>query len=253
MCDDGLVVDLSRMKGLRIDPVARAAQVEPGLTWGELNHDLQAFGLGATGGYISVTGVPGLTLGGGFGWLVRKHGLALDNLLSLDVVTADGRLVTASATENENLFWGMRGAGANFGVVTNFGFQVHPVGSVLAGPLIHPFARAKEVLRMFREYAVNAPAELTWGALLLTVPDSPLFPAPLHGVPVVVVAICYAGSIAEGEAYLRPIREFGPPLADLVQPMPYSVMQRSADFAWPPGYRNYWKSNFPARPERRRD
>jgi FAD/FMN-containing dehydrogenase len=242
LCDDGVVIDLSRLKGLRIDPVARTARAEPGLTWGELNHDLQAFGLGATGGYISITGIPGLTLGGGLGWLVRKHGLALDNLLSLDVVTADGHLVTASAAEHGNLFWGMRGAGANFGVATSFEFRVHPVGTVLAGPIIYPLAEASALLRTFRQHVETAPEELTWGVLFLTIPASPEFPPPLHDAPVAVLAICYAGSIAEGEAFLRPIRETGRPLADLVQPTPYALVQKSADFAWPPGYRNYWKS-----------
>jgi FAD/FMN-containing dehydrogenase len=244
ICDDGLVIDLSRMKGLRIDPGARTARVEPGVDWGELNHDLQAFGLGATGGYISITGVPGLTLGGGLGWLVRKYGLALDNLLSVDVVTAEGRLVTASASENEDLFWAMRGAGANFGVATSFEFRVHPVGTVLAGPVIHPAARAPEVLRLFRAHVADVPDELTWGVLLFTIPDAPAFPPALRGVPVAVLAICWAGPVAAGEALLRPIREFGPPLADLVEVMPFGVAQVSADFIWPPGHRAYWKSAY---------
>ena len=244
LCDDGMVVDLSRMKGLRIDPAQRTARVEPGLTWGELNHDLQAFGLGATGGYISVTGVPGLTLGGGLGWLVRKHGLAMDNLLSVDVVTADGRFLTASLTENADLFWRMRGAGANFGIATSFEFRVHPVGTVLAGPIIHPLNRGRDVLRLFREYVPRAPDELTSGIIFFTVPESPAFPPALHRAPVVVPAICWAGPLAAGEAFLAPIRSFGPPIADLVQPMPYSAAQVAADFLAPPGLRNYWKSSF---------
>src|SRR5262249_18603015 len=140
VCDGGIVVDLSRMKGIRVDPSARRVRAEPGVTWGELNHDLQPFGLAATGGFVSTTGISGLTLGGGLGWLVRKHGLALDNLLSADVVTADGRLVTVSPAENEDLFWGIRGGGGNFGIVTSFEFQVHPVGEVLGGLVLHPFS-----------------------------------------------------------------------------------------------------------------
>jgi len=244
VCDGGIVIDLSMMKGLRIDPDAQIARVGPGVTWGELNHDLQAFGLGASGGYVSITGVSGLTLGGGFGWLVRKHGLALDNLRSVDVVTAENGLVEASPTKNEDLFWGMRGAGANFGVVTDFEFQVHQVGTVLAGALIYPIARAPEVLRMFREHVADAPEELTWGALLFTIPEGPMFPPQIHGAPVIVLAVCYAGSLAEGEKFLRSLRQTVPPLADTVQPMEYSAAQTSADFIWPPGNRQYWKSSF---------
>src|SRR5215211_564907 len=153
VCDGGIALDLSRMKGVRIDPARRTVRAEAGLTWGELNHDLQAFGLGATGGYISITGIPGLTLGGGFGWLVRKHGLALDNLLAVDIVTADGHLRTAGPAEHPDLFWGVRGAGADFGAVVSFEFRVHPVGTVLAGLVIYPVAKALEVLRFYREYA----------------------------------------------------------------------------------------------------
>ncbi len=244
VCDGGVMIDLSQMKGARVDLETRTVRAEPGLTWGELNHDLQVFGLGATGGYVSITGIAGLTLGGGFGWLVRKYGLALDNLISVDIVTADGRLLKASRKQNADLFWGLCGGGGNFGVVTSFEFQAHPVGTVLAGPVLHPAENAKAVLQMFRQHVAEAPDELTWGIILFTVPPEPAFPPGLHGARVAALAICYAGSIEKGQEYLRPIREFGPPLADAVHPMPYSVAQTSADFLWPKGNHSYWKSNF---------
>jgi FAD/FMN-containing dehydrogenase len=243
-CEGGIMIDLSLMKGARIDLASQTVRAEAGLTWGELNQDLQTFGLGATGGYVSITGISGLTLGGGFGWLVRKHGLALDNLISADVVTADGQLRIASHNENADLFWGLRGGGGNFGIVTSFEFQVHPVGTVLAGPILHLAENAKAVYQMFREYVPRVPEELTWGMILFTVPPLPAFPAALHGAHVVALTLCYAGPIEKGEKLLRPIREFGPPLADMVQPMPYNIAQTTADFLWPKGYHNYWKSNF---------
>jgi UDP-N-acetylenolpyruvoylglucosamine reductase len=168
MCDGGLVIDLSRMKSVRIDPVAGTARVEGGVTWGELNHDLQAFGLAATGGFIGTTGVSGLTLGGGLGWLVRKHGLALDNLLSADVVTAEGELLVASPSQNEDLFWGVRGGGGNFGVVTSFEFRVHPAGTVLAGLVLHPLSAGKEALRFWRDFGPTAPEALLTARLCST-------------------------------------------------------------------------------------
>jgi len=232
------------MKGVWIDPATGTARVEPGVTWGEFNHDLQAFDLGATGGYISTTGVPGLTLGGGLGWLMSKHGLACDNLRSADVVTADGRFLRASESENADLFWGLRGGGGNFGIVTSFEFRVHPVGTVLAGLLVYPLAAAGELLKRFRAYAQTAPGELTFGVLLLTAPRAPFVPEPAQGMPVCAVTLVYAGPPAEGERVLRPLREFRPPLVDLVQPMPYAAAQCMADDFFPAGLRHYWKSSY---------
>lgn len=244
VCDGGLMIDLSPMKGVRVDPGRLSVRAEPGLTWGELNDDLQLFGLAATGGFVSTTGVAGLTLGGGLGWLVRKHGLALDNLMSVDVVTADGELITASPAENENLFWGLRGGGGNFGIVTSFEFKVHPVGHVLAGLVIHPLAKGREAMQFFRKYETTSPEELTNGALLFQFPDDPSFPEGLRRMKVAALGGVYAASIEAGEKALKPLREYGPPIADLFQFMPYNLAQRMADFLWPRGLLNYWKSGF---------
>jgi FAD/FMN-containing dehydrogenase len=244
VCDGGMVIDLSRMKGIRIDPKNRTARAEPGVTWGELNHDLQTFGLGATGGYVSITGIGGLTLSGGYGWLVRKHGLALDNLLSVDVVTADGDFKSASETENAELFWGIRGGGGNFGVVTSFEFRAHPVGSVIAGLVVHPVEDAGKLLAFYRDQTATFPDELTSGLLLFHLPPAPFLPPELHGVPVAALALCYAGDQETGEQVLRPLREFGSPIADLVQTVPYSEAQTMADALWPPELHYYWKSSY---------
>ena len=244
LCDGGLVIDLSRMKGVWINPAARTVRVEPGVTWGEVNHDLQTFGLAATGGFIGTTGVSGLTLGGGLGWLVRKHGLALDNLLSVDVVTADGQLLTASSTQNEDLFWAVRGGGGNFGIVTSFEFKVHPAGVVLAGLVLHPMARGKKALQFWRDYEGTAPEELTAGALLFNAPADLPVPEVLRKDLIVAMGGVYAGSLDTGEQALRSLREFGPPAADIFQAMPYSAAQTMADFLWPRGLYNYWKSSF---------
>ncbi len=244
VCDDGILIDLSRMRGIRVDPVARTVRAEPGLTWGDVNHELQAFELAATGGFVSTTGISGLTVGGGLGFLVRKHGLALDNLLSVDVVTADGRWVTASSTENEDLFWGVRGGGGNFGIIASFEFKVHPAGTVLAGMVIHPLARAREALRAWRDYEASAPEEVTNGALLFHAPAAPFLPEASHGAPVVGMGGIYTGDIEKGEKALRSLREFGAPAADIFQPMPCAAAQMMADFLWPRGFHNYWKSGF---------
>src|SRR5262245_15356470 len=212
VCDDGLVLDLSHMKGITVDAPARRFRAEGGCNWGEVNDALQPHGLAATGGFVSVTGVSGLTLGGGLGWLVRKHGLALDNLLSAEVVLADGRLVTASGSENDDLFWAIRGGGGNFGVVTSFEFQAHALSTVLAGIVLHPAATAAEAIRRWRDLDATAPDESTQGALLFHFPDDPSAPQPLRGAPVVGLGGVYAGSVEEGAKFLKPLREYGPPI-----------------------------------------
>lgn len=243
-CDGGLVIDMSPMKGIRVDPVARTARAQAGLTWGDFDHETGAFGLAVTGGHVSTTGIADLTLGGGIGWLMRPYGLTCDDLLSADVVTADGQFLTASASENAELFWGLRGGGGNFGVVTSFEYRLHPVATVLAGMAFHPAERAKEVLQFYREYAAAAPDELTSLAAFLTGPPAPFLPPSLHGARLIALAVCYAGPIEEGERVLRPLRSFGPPLVDLIGPMPYPALQRMLDPSAPPGLQNYWKSGY---------
>jgi FAD/FMN-containing dehydrogenase len=244
LCDDGLVVDLSAMKGIHVNPVARTARAEPGVTWGEMNHDLQAFGLAATGGYVGTTGVGGLTLGGGLGWMVRKHGCALDNLISADVVTAEGELLRASGKENPDLFWGIRGGGGNFGIVTSFEFKVHPAGTVLAGLVMHPLSKGREAMRFWRKYEETAPEEMSNSIVVFTAaPELPV-PDVLRREAIVALGGVWVGPMEEGERVLRPLREFGPPAADIYQPMPYSAAQTMADFLWPKGLYSYWKSSF---------
>jgi FAD/FMN-containing dehydrogenase len=244
VCDDGLVIDLSLMKGIDVDAASRTVRVEAGCNWGEVNDALQPHGLAATGGFVSVTGVAGLTLGGGLGWLVRKHGLALDNLLSASIVLADGRFVTASAREHDDLFWGIRGGGGNFGVVTSFEFKAHPVGDVLAGIVLHPAGNGGAAIARWRDLEATAPDELTQGALLFHFPDDPSAPEAMRGAAVVGLGGVYAGPPPEGEKVLRPLREYGPPLVDAFEAMPYNKAQRMADFLWPIGLHGYWKSSY---------
>jgi FAD/FMN-containing dehydrogenase len=244
LCEGGMVIDLGGMKGIRVNPATRTARVEPGVTWAEMNHELQTFGLAGTGGYVGTTGVAGLTLGGGLGWMVRKHGTALDNLLSVDVVTADGEFLNASPTEHPDLFWGIRGAGGNFGVVTSFEFQVHPAGTVLAGLVLHQASKGREVLRYWREFGPSAPEEITEGAVLFNAAPEVPVPDVLRQGPLVALAGVYVGPMEKGEQVVRPLREFASPAADMFQPMPYSAAQTMADFLWPRGTYNYWKSNY---------
>ena len=233
VCDGGLVIDLSPMKGIRVDSAARTARAEPGIKWIEFDRETQAFGLATTGGTASDTGIAGLTLGGGLGWLSNKYGLTVDNLISADVVIANGRLLTASATENQDLFWGLRGGGGNLGVVTSFKYQLHAVGpTVLGGMVVYPLAKAKDVLRFYREFSKTAPDELTTYAAFLDPPG---------GDTVVAVICCYCGPIEKGDEVVRPLKSFGPPLQDMLGPMPYAAQQCLMDAALPTGSYYYNK------------
>ncbi len=234
LCDGGLVIDFSNMRGVRVDPKEMAARVEPGVTLGELLHETQVHGLATPVGVFSPTGIAGLTLGGGFGWLAGKHGLACDNLLSVDVVTADGRLLKASSAENADLFWAVRGGGGNFGVVTSFEFRLHPVDEVLAGVVAWPLAKAADVLRFFREFTVEKPDDL--GIALGT--------GVLPQGPVVMVAACYLGSEEQGLDLLGPLRRFASPIADSIRRMHYKDVICMLDANLPPGWHNYWRSSY---------
>jgi hypothetical protein len=235
LCDGGLMLDLSLMKHIRVDPVSCEATAAPGVLWGEFDRATQAHGLATTGGQVSHTGIAGLTLGGGLGYLMGKHGTTCDNLLSVDMVTADGEMLTASTETNADLFWAIRGAGANFGVVTSFRYGLHPLGEVLAGLILHPRTRAAELIAFHREFLAASPDELDTTIGFLNSPE---------GVPLVGIVVVYAGPVAEGQQILEPLRKFGPPAADLIQSVPYVAAQSMLDNAVPIGDRYYWKSNF---------
>jgi FAD/FMN-containing dehydrogenase len=244
VCEGGLLIDLSLMRSVRVDPASRTARVEPGATLGDFDKEAQAFGLATPLGINSTTGVAGLTLGGGFGWLSRKFGLAADNLISADVVTAEGKLLRASQTENSDLFWALRGGGGNFGVVSSFEFRLHPVGPmVLSGLIVHPFARAKELLAGYRHVASKAPDELTVWVVLRQAPPLPFLPAEVHGKEVLVFAVCYMGDEASGQRALEPLRALGQPIADVIGMQPYAAWQTAFDPLLTPGAYNYWKSH----------
>ncbi len=244
VCDGGLMVDLSAVRSVRVDPAARTASVEPGATLGDFDREAQAFGLATPVGINSTTGIAGLTLGGGFGWLSRKYGLSVDNLLGADVITADGRLVKAGPDENPDLFWAIRGGGGNFGIVSRFEFRLHPVGpEVYAGMFVYPLEQGRAVLKGFREFMANAPDELTVAALPRKAPPLPFLPAEVHGRDIVAMVFCYSGNPAMGEAATRPLGTFGKPYGSLAGPMPYVAWQQITDPLSPPGARNYWKSH----------
>lgn len=236
LCDAGVVVDLTRMRGIRVDPSTRTVQAQAGSLWADLDRETQVFGLATTGGTVSNTGVSGLTLGGGLGWLMGEHGLACDNLLSVDLVTAEGKSVVASATQHPDLFWALRGGGGNFGVATSFSFDLHEVGPlVLGGLVIHPFSEARAVLRFYRDFCQGLPDEAEAYSGIMTAPD---------GQRVIALILGYNGDLSEGERVLAPARQFGSPVADLVQPMPYVQRQKILDDLGMHGPHRYWKSGF---------
>jgi len=233
LCDDGLVIDLSQMKSVFVDKAKRTVRVQGGATLGDIDAETSIFGLAVPFGIVSKTGIAGLTLGGGVGWLIRKYGMTIDNLLSAQIITADGKILTASSTQNEDLFWAVRGGGGNFGVVTSFEFRAHPVKTVLGGMILYPRPAAVDVIRHFRDFMATAPDELTAYAALLHGPD---------GSPLVGIIPCYCGDVVEGERVLQPLRKFGAPVVDAIQAMPFTAMQSLLGPSFPDGNQNYWKS-----------
>jgi FAD/FMN-containing dehydrogenase len=244
LCEGGLVIDLSPMKSVRVEPAERRAYVEPGATLGDFDHEAQAFGLATPLGINSTTGVAGLTLGGGFGWLSRRFGMSVDNLRAVDIVTADGNLLHASAEENADLFWAIRGGGGNFGVVTMFEFELHHVGpTVYGGLVVLPFEAAKEALTQYREAIKTMPEDLTVWCVSRLAPPLPFLPPEVHGKPVIAFAICYTGPLERGPDVAASVRRFGKPYGEQLGPMPYAAWQKAFDPLLTPGARNYWKSH----------
>ena len=243
-CDEGVVIDLSRMRGVRVDPATRTARAEGGATWGDFNSATNAFGLATTGGIISTTGVAGLTLGGGIGYLDRGFGLSCDNLISADVVTADGRFLAASERENEDLFWALRGGGGNFGVVTSLEFRLHPVKYIYGGPMFFELDRAGDILRFYREFIADAPEQFGGFPAFQIAPPLPFIPEDRHGDTFIAFVACWAGPLDEGEKALKPVHDVAPVVAEHVGPMPYPALNSAFDALVPPGLQHYWKANF---------
>ncbi|MBZ5513524.1 MAG: FAD-binding oxidoreductase [Acidobacteriia bacterium] len=244
ICDEGLVIDLSRMKGVRVDPTARTVQVAGGCVWGDVDHATHAFGKATPCGFISTTGVAGLTLGGGIGYLTRKYGLTIDNLLEVEMVLADGRFVAAGPKKNPDLFWAVRGGGGNFGVVTSFLFRLHPVKMVYAGPTFWPLDQAADVMRAYREFIVNAPEDVNGFFAFLVVPPVPMFPEHLHNKTMCGIVWCCTGREAKAAKALKPMRTFGKPAFDHVGMMPFPILQSLFDGLYPPGLQWYWRADF---------
>ena len=244
ICDDGLVIDLSGLRGVRVDQKARTARVGGGCTWGDVDHVTHAFGLACPSGIISTTGVGGLTLGGGIGHLTRKYGLSIDNVLEADVVLADGRVVTASAQDNPDLYWAIRGGGGNFGIVASFLFQLHPVKEIIGGPTFWPLEKSQEVLRWYREFILKAPRELNGFFAYLTVPPAPMFPEALHMKKMCGIVWCYCGDPGKAEEVFKPVKEFGPPALYGIHAIPFPALQSVFDGLYPPGHQWYWRADF---------
>jgi FAD/FMN-containing dehydrogenase len=244
ICDGGLVIDLSRMRSVRVDPAARTARAEGGCTWGDVDHATHAFGLATPSGTVSTTGVAGLTLGGGIGHLTRRYGLTIDNLLSVDMVLADGRFVQASKKEDPDLFWAVRGGGGNFGVVTSFEFRLHPVKTVHAGVTFWPLEQAADVMKAYREFILKAPQYVSGFFAFLTVPPAPMFPKELHLRKACGIVWCGTGGAAKSEAASKPMRSVGKPMLDHVGEMPFPALQSLFDALYPPGLQWYWRADF---------
>lgn len=243
-CDGGILIDLSPMKSIRVHPRARAVQAQPGVLWGEFDRATRTFGLAGTGGIQSTTGIAGFTLGGGIGWLSRKHGHACDNLLSARIVTADGTLVAASPHDNEDLFFGIRGGGGNFGIAASFEFRLHPLERVVGGMVWHPAERTAEAVAFFRDWTSQLPDELGTILFVLSAPNAPQIPHQLRARPAVAIGVCYAGDPDTAKPLLAPLRGFGPPAADLIRPQPYPELQVMVDAANPPHHQCYWKAEY---------
>ncbi len=244
-CDGGLVIDLSGLHSVRVDPARRRAYVDPGCVWGDVDHQTQAFGLAVPGGIVSTTGVAGFTVGGGFGHLTRRFGFASDNLVGADVVAADGHFLHVTDHENGDLMWGIRGGGGNFGVVTGFEFQLHEVGpDVLGGLIFHPAERAPSLLRFLRDYLPASAEELTVFTILRKAPTAPFVPPEFHGQPVIANLVVHSGDPDKAERDLAPLRHFAEPFVDLVSRRPYTAIQALTDASWAPGFENYWKSDY---------
>src|SRR4051812_37752504 len=243
-CDGGLVIDLSRMKGIHVDSAARTVRVEGGCTWGDVDHATHPFGLVTPSGFISTTGVGGLTLGGGIGYLSRTYGLTIDNLLGVDMVLADGSLVTANAQEHTDLFWAVRGGGGNFGVVTSFEFQLHPISTVYGGPMFWPMEQAADLLKFWRDFILSAPEDVNGWFGFVTVPPAPPFPEQFHMQKMCAIVWCDTGPLDQAEQRFKPTRAFGPPAIDFAGPIPWPALQSMFDALYPAGLQWYWKADF---------